>query len=37
MVENFLKYQAFTGPIELFVKFISSTDEILELCQTPDL
>jgi hypothetical protein len=37
MVENFLKYQAFTGPIELFVKFLRSTDEILELCQTPNL
>jgi hypothetical protein len=35
MVEFFLKYQAFTGPIELYVKFLRSTDEILELCQTP--
>jgi hypothetical protein len=28
MVEIFLKYQAFTGPIEWFVKFLRSTDEI---------
>jgi hypothetical protein len=35
MVKNFIKYEAFTGPIELYVKFLRSTDEILELCQTP--
>jgi hypothetical protein len=35
MVENFLKFQTFTGPIELYVKFLRSVDEILELCQTP--
>jgi hypothetical protein len=35
MFGNFLKYQAFTGPIELNVKFLRSTYEILELCQTP--
>jgi hypothetical protein len=35
MVENFLKFQTFTGPIELYVKFLRPVDEILELCQTP--
>jgi hypothetical protein len=35
MVEIFLKFQTFTGPIELYVKFLRSVDEILELCQTP--
>jgi hypothetical protein len=35
MFEIYLKFQTFTGPIELYVKFLRTTDEIIELCQTP--